>query len=755
MSYGRRLAAILPCLFFILLTVNCGGGGGGSSSSDDSGGGSTDVTGLEIASQMSLVADDSSSSSSLSRLLRNAVGDPSAPTSGAYVDDVAEVYTYDPAFGDGIEFVGMLLCFFSQTHHEEFVNQGAFTVIIDEALCEGRQNKGGSANDQSGQSDTSFVAWAIEATRVDSNSPEFVNVWVPGDEDEGEILGELVIEEAQSDTAPLGIWIANFMSSGGDMSGTVAVGRDAQGDTTVKMAMTEFGSTHTVDAVVAQGGSGYGHIEGSGMSEDGGASGFGGSSSADIAYNTERYLSRFNGSDLVCRSRNPDDMMAIPYAYNVYDATGALKELNTGFPIQFGEYYGWMGYWGLWLPEEAGAANGDTVMRIDGEEGIAHTILETAGRLTKRVREAFLLEDLVGQTFFSWDNETSETIIVRIDSTQGEEMNLVKIGTEFCDDNGCSRTFLDEPLLLDPGSFGWLSLWKENTSSTIVADEFGKFYRDTEFPIFHEETVFPDDPLLASGLNLACYGDYCPKKMSFEDFVNGDVMYPFDWSQENPEPFLYTIGSDYVLRDAAGDPIEIAVADESVLSSLDPSSPFYWGVHSNAMIDVSLLSFLENFWNVWDEPVTYTYSTGPHRWNHVETVRDPSGVIPSFDSPLSFQYNDLVYGLHELQYGGKGQLWGMPWNEVDIGGGFTRWIPEFTIPEGTLLMSGDDHYYVRQMIVENVMLALDSSECTALTIDDTLGDPGLTFEEPSGGDNPCAAGSSCPTAEELAAASSS
>jgi hypothetical protein len=96
--------------------------------------------------------------------------------------------------------------------------------------------------------------------------------------------------------------------------------------------------------------------------------------------------------------------------------------------------------------------------------------------------------------------------------------------------------------------------------------------------------------------------------------------------------------------------------------------------------------------------VYYQWETGPNSSNQFAAVKDSSNAFVTFDAPLQVTYdvpnNPAMYKEYAgkgivLQYGGFGELWGLPGicvspqtnQEVACDGGDVRYVPSFVIPK--------------------------------------------------------------------------
>jgi hypothetical protein len=98
--------------------------------------------------------------------------------------------------------------------------------------------------------------------------------------------------------------------------------------------------------------------------------------------------------------------------------------------------------------------------------------------------------------------------------------------------------------------------------------------------------------------------------------------------------------------------------------------------------------------------VYYQWQTGPNSWDQFTAVKDGTGSFVHFDAPLNVSFKvpansagSLPYGAYAntnliLQYGGFGDLWGIPGNcvssitnqAVDCNDPSGRYVPAFVIP---------------------------------------------------------------------------
>ena len=686
----------------VVLLISCSGGGGGGSTSS---GGGTDVTGLEVADQMALV------SASISSLLKFQV-----PTLGNYVTDLAEVYVYDESMSV-LDMINEILCKFEQTRYADLVNQGTFVALIDGNLCGHREDQSSEQSDQSSSLSQDFETWTCNSSREDNSSDEIVQCWIPAagssEDPFDEIRAEAVITAGKSDEHPFGIFSMNFVGYYGEvqtMTGNLSSTANADGNVEFAMVLNAGDvfseETHAIIAPDGSSGQAYAHFIESFFDDE---------ETINVAFNESHYLTDYGDGDAECLDRLNFDQNV--WEYNLYDATGARVTRNSGVGIKYDDnQYGWAGYYGIWLDDqESTDINGLEVTSDDGE--IPYTVFQGAGRLIKRTKGTLVLGDFVDDIFNMWNDEDGTNLQVKWNGT-----DLVKIGTETCNENGCEfEEIAEEAVTLEPNQ--WLGLWKQGLGNVdIVVPDNGALSNEMDVPYYAEEFVAPSDPVFADGttLILGCY-QQCPKAtLSQEEVDNGDI-YLDDVTEEGAEPYTYIIDSNYTLT-FNDEPV---VFNDGVDLSMSSNS---WGMMSGAMVTSDVV--LENPWEVWSQDITYGWETGPNSWNKYSGILDSNGDAVVFEAPLNCLYSDEEAGTFVLDYSGEGQLWGIPFEvETDEESGFEYWRAVFVIPDGSEVVCDGDTYYTKAMVIEQSMQEVDASECSDLTIE-SVGAPEDTFLDP-------------------------
>lgn len=727
----------------VIFSSACGGGGGSSGGSAAGGDESGNVEGLEIGEQMSLVtADESAASSSLTRALRFAV-----PTTGDYVTDEPEYYVYDDSM-EALSIVNEILCFFSQTDYSNaaVLNQGPYQALVDVALCERNEDHSGDSSDQSSSQELDFETWTVDSSREDNDSPQIVQAWIPDEEMGGEIQAKVTITEAASDANPFGTFSMDF-ESGDIMHGNLSVSETDEGMLEMEFSVEMDYGTEKIHAILdpnSDAGQAFAERSYSYYYDsefDSGTESTASASESDtfsesiaVAFDETHYLASHNSEGEKCLDRQNQDRNV--WSYNIYDENGMRKELNSGFGIKKGDFYGWVGQWGTWFPQEAELTHRDALTSEDGET--PYTYFQGGGRLVRRTKHLTTLADWDNEEMQMYDNDTSSVVTVLITDTDPSDpyIELQSIGSDICEETGCHfEESTPTTIIFEP--YEWVGMWKQDLYINIVTDEFGRFTSDMEAPYYSQEFVSIIDPLFDNGpVDFICYTNCLIPGLTADDLAN--PFLPSDW--ETVSPMTYTYDPETATMSSDGQSVNIDVVPQTN----DGSYSIYWGAMSGEMVTPDVV--INNTWEVYDQDVTYTWETGPNTWNHTEVILDSNNEPVVFDQPLECLYEHPDQGRFFLSYGGAGQLWGIPWVESENENGHS-WQQAFSLDDGTEIICNDTPYYTRAMSVELTMQEDDISECADLEAGD-VGAPDNEFTSPEIGDNPCAE-TTCQTLTEI------
>jgi hypothetical protein len=191
--------------------------------------------------------------------------------------------------------------------------------------------------------------------------------------------------------------------------------------------------------------------------------------------------------------------------------------------------------------------------------------------------------------------------------------------------------------------------------------------------------------------------------------------------------------SNAVLRDAANAAVSFTDA-----AALQVRPQYQWGVRTGRLFaSLSDAQCLNDATHYCDSQVDqldiyYQWETGPNQWNQFAAVKDSTGAVVNFDAPLQVSYSvpsDARYGQYAgksivLQYGGFGDLWGIPGycvsrltNErVSCETNESRYVPAFVIPFDDVLgrlTSGSTAYVAKWLDREIRFARKDAAVCSA------------------------------------------
>ncbi|MBI4685480.1 MAG: hypothetical protein HY755_09805 [Nitrospirae bacterium] len=789
-------------LFFSVLVISaafiltgCSNGGGGVSAASSTG------SALTIADRVSVV-DAQSSPGKMSALLKELyLTTFDLPSTSQYFTDAQTVYVEERS-AEAFDIVNEIMCMTGQSKYGAMVNKGNYKAQIDMNLCSKNSDNASSAgqssqNQSSGSTAPNYEKWTVNSSRADNNSPHIVKVWMHEEADEYEpakvIYIKMTITEAVSSTNPYGIFTMNFDAypeAGGArmFRGYLKTERDtATNKVLLKFVVSGGFSGSSFDEKIVldravDGSTGSGTTY---MSDT-----WGGESKKgyfNIAFNNN-YFRRYNvtSSDDKCFSRTTFDSTV--WRYGLYNSSGNRVELNSGFPIKTtGNAYGWIGYYGMWFSEGVTPPeNNTTVYKVaysqSGETLTPYTVIKKGGKLKKHTRHTTTLSNIKNIPLDGWmegtyPNQTSYR--VKWDSTAQQFIKFAQQNTTTYMWENITEAAVD----LSTIQFGELNFWSQSIGGQVrVKLSCTGWDNTTNKPIcsapnnstqiiyFTETPIFPGDTVPSS---LRCY-ENCP----IYNATTGVTSSGWGGDPTNPTAYNYAFSSastNMILKDGSN--------RDMILTTASGSNQ--WGFMSGPMFDpsgnttdlngntITITQALDcNWdndnnpatnpatctWNAWSALSTYyTWETGPNQWNQFTALVDSGGTPLTFSPPMQVSYThtqtdatkpDYKYNGTKfyLEYSGFGNLWGIPGKCVafDTGaevscGPNTRWIPEYSILDGSELTNSADgttKYLAKALEKEQRMSVAADANCTALTLTSyTLPDI-LLWEDPAIGSEP-------------------
>ncbi|MDD5393574.1 MAG: hypothetical protein PHE17_11200 [Thiothrix sp.] len=653
-----------------------------------------------------------------------------APPAGTpYYTDRVDKYINEVSAG-AFDSANEIMCLVGQTKAEEFINKGSYVALVDNNLC-GKTDKANPSNAASssgeGQSAASlapdYQKFTMDVTQADANSPVQAKMWILS---AGDRTGDpyqqiqllMTVTETPNATSPLGKfrmdWIGYPATTGNvviDYNDVIFKGFMTSDTDTQNRARLRFfdqdtrGDSETKATLIRTSASaGYGSTY---SAEDGYQGSF------NIAFTENEFL-RNSGSENMCFSRN--DYVNNVWSYGLYNpSNGARVNRNSGFQVKTdlnNRDSGWASYWGVWLPNGQNLTNGQALYKVnnDGTDaGTAYTVLKTGGKLIKNQKETLTLNAIKNVPLNIGIDENGSR-----QDYQAEWNGSAFIKTQKMECTGSGNN----------QQCYWLPVQNPNLTFAADSDDINAYSNalggnvriplrdgngnqaalraDTAVTLYKRTTVMPGD---AVPVTLQCY-DQCIQ-------ANGSTV------NHSDTPTNYTFGTDMLLK-VGGTPI---------------TSTSQEGLHTGALVPVGTnlacdWSTAQNpqtcTWKAWNLEAFYTWETGSNSWNQLTALRKADGTFESFSQPLQVKYahanNDDTTSQFRLEYAGFGNLQGIPGKCVSMSthesvtcGPNTRWIPEFSIADGTEVTDSDGTtYLVKGLGMEQHMRKNDAG-CTGMT----------------------------------------
>jgi hypothetical protein len=670
---------------------------------------------------------------------------------------IADVhYRVDERSLDQLEQAGGIMCFLGQTRPWEQANLGAYVALVNEDECFDDQGDGGDSSSSSGSSASATTAVnyrrvVVESTRAE-NAPLVAKFWIDGDEHSPDgIKAHLSVAEGPSDANPLGIFRLQFAEEGG--SGAIDTARDAAGAVVLQFAESssskEYSGQSAIAATLDIAGSEVVGGRFRGVFNFADSRGRGEAGDMAVAFNSTHLLrsGTVRRDDFsACLARDKYEMLA--HGYTLFnDDDGTTVELESGFPIEVEVggrvYYGHAGYHGLWLPGEIDRNDIETVTRVEYENGqrseTAYTVVQAPGKLTKYTAQTITLGELKGVELRQHAQGSANLVVW--DGSSFQITGTMSFG------QGSGPTVEEASGDAEPMCFGggenqrcFYQFYVESLSADIRIPA-GEESDDYEVR-YHERTVVSGTDDVPSE-DLVCFERCLLMEPTAEQFAEQAFGFqaagPFKTTTMFDEEVIQTFDLATPLEtytwNALTHNLVNAEGDAFVAPSVS-SEQQVW--HSTGMLIPQ--STYDSFkspedMNPWGlEAVVdefYRFETGTSEWSRYMALTNDDGDIVQFDRPINIAYrhsqeNDLMgaedsdfYGKpYQLNYGGPGQLHGIPSEPQDMG----PWIPHFSLAVGADL---GDYVAVPREVIQ-IMTPQDVSVCAGL-------DPSLAPPVPAPG----------------------
>lgn len=686
------------------------------------------------------------------------------PASSPYYADPQQSRVED-ATSRGIEQVNMITCLMHAMRPDALVNDGAYIALVDEAKCspQGGENSGGSAGSSDASQAAAYMTAVVDSTRASNSDPMRARIWIVENERDGEeaIFVNTSVSAAASASAPYGTFRLDFCGLFGGQPDCMMRGyldgssnglsyyeeeNNEHGQRTVALRLSNAGTTN-----------GSGRMQ---LDEGSDQLAF------TFAYDQDHFR-RNDGAGDQCFSRDaadPETGLSV-WRYGLYDSTtGERVTSNSGFPIEYTHagqaYHGYLSYWGLSLPPEAAQtlSNGATVHKVDYSGGntptrTAYSLVRAGGKLLKHTKQARTLAEIDKIRFNTWVGDVTGFYAGAMPNTQyvlywDDAIGTFKATASMdCGSGRCQTQDLpaEESIAYTywANSQGGLRGWSEALGGEIFIDlraiAGALVSSNVEVIYRRQEIVYPDQ----MPTTLYCLRD-CPTAATIGAFFSeGSVTTsPFvaaTFNHFGPAAGAVVYGSDAasaVLEDAVGDAVTFTDAE-----ALQRRPQYQWGVRTGRLFtDLSAAecpgqpgSYCES--QVDALATYYSWETGSGQWNQFAAVKDASGNFVVFDPPLQLEYDvpaGAAYGEYAgksivLQYGGFGDLWGIPGYcvsrltnaVVSCETQDSRYVPAFVIPFDTTVgraRVGDTTYLVKWLEREIRFARKPAATCASLAL---------------------------------------
>ena len=651
-------------------------------------------------------------------------------SNSAYRTDAQSSHVED-ATSSGIGEVNMIACIMHALSADALVNDGSYLALVDKNKCDSAKRSSTSnagSTSEGAQAAASYITATVNSTRASNTDPMITKAWLELDE-EGHhqtIYVHIAATEAPSASNVYGLFRLDYCGkadgidgcpSRGYLEGTASglnfyqLDSQGNGDETTAMRLATASATGGTGRLVHNG--------------------QGGNSAFLFAYDAGLFR---RADDVVdqCFSRDasdPDTGMSV-WRYGLYNAdTGARITRNSGFPIDVTAggttYHGYLGYYGLSLPPEAQVSleNGSTVEKVDYADGknatrTSYKVVKSDGKLTKYTRHTRTLhsmDQIKFTTFVGFDSagffsgaQPNSQYELYWDEARGTFVATSKMA---CDQNGCQNQELQSPQ--DVSASYWASRGgMQGYSQSLGGEVFinlqgvgGSVDSNAVQVMFRsQDLVYPADlpsqlycvQNCPSGASLAAYFGAGNGQGPTSPYVTG-TNNNFQPTQANAVVAYTTDAATVTLRDGAN--AAVTFANSQALAQ----HPAYMnGVRTGRLFtqlsdaECSVGSGTYCDFKVNDAQVYYQWETGANNWNQFAAVKDSNGTILTFDAPLQLAYTvptGAQYGQYAgksivLQYGGFGELWGLPGGcvsrvsnaPINCNSQEARYVPSFAIP---------------------------------------------------------------------------
>jgi hypothetical protein len=634
------------------------------------------------------------------------------PAGSPYFTDPQQSQVQD-ATSHSIGQVNMITCIMSSMRPDALVNEGPYNALIDQNVCNAAKENSTSNSSSSGSSAQApdYMSAVVNSTRASDNDPMIVSAWLSINQQGAPVTvyAHISATTAPTDSDPYGTFRMDYCgksSSGGCLiNGYIQGGNGALSHYEDDEGGGNGGSQITALALSSVGTSSGGGSVDVTQSQNGQSQ----TQSFNFSYDSTYYYREDGSNAFECFSRDASDPATLFSVgqYGLYDATtGAEITLNSGFPIQYTVsnqiYQGFVGYYGL--STQAGSpapASGTTVQKINYQNGststASYTLVTNGGVLARFTRQTTTLKLIDGIQLQVFINDVSGSALPDANTTyiiswSEAAQQFVATGETQCGPNGCQNGPLsngDASISIDPSfwSNNGLQGWSQSLGSgsiSVALNAPGSPLDATTVTYYSQDLVYPDDANLPA--SLYCVSD-CPTAGTLQSYFTqgsgNSVASPFISATFNAwlpttSPVAYGLSGN-VLTGGDGSSTPALYTNSAAYLQY----PQYQnGVSSGHLVanlsdaacgtdpDTQMPQYCD--WSMASAAVYYQWQTGPNNWNQFTAVKDSTNAYVHFDAPINVTFNvpantsgNVPYGNYAgttmiLQYGGFGNLWGIP-----------------------------------------------------------------------------------------------
>ncbi|MEJ2039342.1 MAG: hypothetical protein P8X55_10450, partial [Desulfosarcinaceae bacterium] len=490
-----KTMVLLVVLLTAMFLAACSGGGSSSGSSGD-------VRALSLPSRIELtnVDDASSAGSRALGLYRGAFDgagtDYTTTEKNTWVDDT-----------DALDMVNDILGVVKDTSYASFINQGPYKALVRQV--------GESQESQSGSTTTStateqLMEIYVDVSRASNNDPMIVKVWVSEQDGPGDqamlIRGYFTVTQGVSADYPYGVMTAHFKgtalgddgSEGGDLFNMAMSVNASDGNVVIENVEDNADGSgfemHRKVRVVANSDVSEGNAYVSVQETDWESGTLPDPTILQVTFDDSYFKVTPEGGSATIYAK--DNLRHRIFRYLLFDAeTGDALTRDSGFPFQTADgKNGYVGYYGLWVPQGVTVAHGDTIYDMDGN---AYTVFRAAGKLTKHTRDSMLLGELTNVELSKWTD--SGDVIVAWNGT-----DFIKLGYRNQDNGQVVYYTTSDPEYHATVAFSeWDGAWCESLKAYL---RLGTLFAGDATPndgttvYYHAETTI--DPGTATDLTL-------------------------------------------------------------------------------------------------------------------------------------------------------------------------------------------------------------------------------------------------------------